>query len=68
MLVGCGTPISTKFVKVVNVASQPILSLGGLGEFDEFGAYPASMIKDGQRILATMLVGHVASLCHSMLQ
>ena len=42
-----------KFVtKVVNVASQPILSLGGLGEFDEFGTYPASMIKDGQRILA----------------
>ena len=38
--------------KVVNVASQPILSLGGLGEFDEFGTYPASMIKDGQRILA----------------
>ena len=26
--------------QIRNVAAQPILSLGGLGEFDEFGTYP----------------------------
>ncbi|MDB9758768.1 glycosylase [Gammaproteobacteria bacterium] len=38
--------------KIVRVASNPILPLGGRGEFDEFGTYPASMIREGQKILA----------------
>lgn len=29
--------------KIIAVAEQPILSLGGLGEFDEFGTYPVSV-------------------------
>ena len=28
------------------VAEKPILALGGLGEFDEFGTYPISVIRD----------------------
>ncbi len=38
--------------KVRHVADQPILSLGGLGEFDEFGTYPVSAIRDGQEVRA----------------
>lgn len=34
------------------VARQPILSLGGLGEFDEFGTYPVSVIFDGEEVRA----------------
>jgi sucrose-6-phosphate hydrolase SacC (GH32 family) len=28
------------------------LSLGGLGEFDEFGTYPVSIIREGEKVLA----------------
>jgi hypothetical protein len=38
--------------KVLNVAEQPILALGGLGEFDEFGTYPVSVIRDGDIVRA----------------
>ena len=38
--------------KVVNISKQPVLSLGGLGSFDEFGTYPVSVIRDGEDILA----------------
>jgi hypothetical protein len=38
--------------KVSDVAEQPILSLGGLGEFDEFGTYPVSVIRDGELVRA----------------
>jgi predicted GH43/DUF377 family glycosyl hydrolase len=31
--------------KVINIAKKPILSLGELGTFDEFGIYPTSIIK-----------------------
>ena len=34
------------------VAEQPILSLGGIGEFDEFGTYPVSVIRYGDEIRA----------------
>jgi hypothetical protein len=35
--------------RVVGVSEKPILCLGGLGEFDEFGTYPVSVIrKDGE--------------------
>lgn len=38
--------------KVHRLAEQPILGLGGLGEFDEFGTYPVSVIRDGDEVLA----------------
>lgn len=38
--------------KVRRVAEQPILSLGGIGEFDEFGTYPVSVIRYGDEIRA----------------
>ena len=34
------------------VAEKPILKLGGVGDFDEFGTYPVSVIPDGERHLA----------------
>ena len=42
----------TDLFKVLNVASDPILSLGGLGEFDEFGSYPVSIIRNGAEVRA----------------
>ncbi len=38
--------------KIVGVAEQPILSLGGKGTFDEFGTYPVSVIRDRDRVTA----------------
>ncbi|HEY6489984.1 MAG: hypothetical protein WCC26_17450 [Terracidiphilus sp.] len=38
--------------KIHRVAERPILSLGGLGEFDEFGTYPVSVIRDGDGVRA----------------
>jgi predicted GH43/DUF377 family glycosyl hydrolase len=38
--------------KVLRVSEQPILSLGGLGEFDEFGTYPVSVIRHGDEVRA----------------
>jgi hypothetical protein len=38
--------------KILRVSPSPVLELGGLGTFDEFGTYPISVIKDGARILA----------------
>lgn len=35
---------------VLYVSRQPILTLGGLGEFDEFGTYPVSVIRNGEQI------------------
>lgn len=35
-----------------NVAEYPILSLGGLGEFDEFGTYPVSVIRYSDEVRA----------------
>ena len=37
---------------VRRVSEQPILSLGGLGEFDEFGTYPVSVIRHGDEVRA----------------
>ncbi len=34
-------------LRVIDMAEQPILSLGGLGCFDEFGTYPVSVIPQG---------------------
>lgn len=38
--------------KVLRVAERPILGLGGLGEFDEFGTYPVSVIRNGDELRA----------------
>jgi predicted GH43/DUF377 family glycosyl hydrolase len=38
--------------RVVSVSARPILDLGGRGTFDEFGTYPVSVIRDGDRIRA----------------
>jgi hypothetical protein len=38
--------------KVCEVASEPILALGSVGEFDEFGTYPVSVIRDGELVRA----------------
>lgn len=38
--------------KIVRVAEQPILALGGVGAFDEFGIYPVSVIRDKSSVRA----------------
>ncbi len=38
--------------RLLAVSQQPILPLGGLGTFDEFGTYPVSVIRDGDRVRA----------------
>ena len=38
--------------EVLEVGARPILELGGLGEFDEFGTYPVSVIDDGDLVRA----------------
>src|SRR5688572_21962753 len=38
--------------RVVAVADRPILELGRLGRFDEFGTYPVSVIRHGSDVLA----------------
>ena len=38
--------------RVVGLADRPILELGGLGCFDQFGIYPTSVIEDGDEVLA----------------
>ncbi|WP_025917135.1 glycosylase [Herminiimonas sp. CN] len=37
-------------LKVLNVCSEPILTLGGYGTFDEFGTNPISVIRDQDEI------------------
>lgn len=36
--------------EIVNVSKKPILKLGELGTFDEFGTYPASVIRDEDKV------------------
>jgi len=38
--------------KIVRVADSPILELGQIGTFDEFGTYPVSVIRNGSEVLA----------------
>lgn len=40
----------TNLFAIQAVAARPILDLGGVGEFDEFGIYPASVIRVGNEI------------------
>ncbi|MCI8376714.1 MAG: glycosylase [Lachnospiraceae bacterium] len=37
--------------KIIRVADHPVLELGGLGEFDEFGTYPFSVIRAEEKVL-----------------
>jgi predicted GH43/DUF377 family glycosyl hydrolase len=39
-------------MRVIGLAEQPILALGERGCFDEFGTYPVSVIRDGERLRA----------------
>jgi hypothetical protein len=38
--------------RILRVAEHPILPLGGLGEFDEFGTYPVSVVRNGSEVWA----------------
>ncbi len=38
--------------RVLSISEQPILSLGELGDFDEFGTYPVSVARDGEDVVA----------------
>ncbi len=38
--------------KIVRVAERPILDLGELGTFDEFGTYPVSVARVGDEVRA----------------
>jgi len=38
--------------KILNTAQEPVLKLGGLGSFDEFGIYPFSPIKVEDKVFA----------------
>ncbi len=42
----------TDLFKIRGLAPEPILPLGGLGEFDEFGTYPVSVATDGPLLRA----------------
>lgn len=37
---------------IVNIAKDPVLKLGNLGCFDEFGTYPLSIIRNGKEVWA----------------
>ena len=39
-------------MEIVNLAQKPILELGELGTFDEFGTYPVSVIRNKDKIIA----------------
>lgn len=52
--------------KVVNLCRAPVMSLGDVGAFDEFGTYPVSVIKDGDEMVAVpTAAGRGASRCRS---
>lgn len=38
--------------KIIRVSDKPIIQLGELGTFDEFGTYPTSIIRSGNDVLA----------------
>ncbi len=37
---------------ILRVSEEPILPLGNLGTFDQFGTYPASVVRDGSDVVA----------------
>lgn len=42
----------TDLTRVLGVAHEPVLALGSLGTFDEFGTYPFSVARDGDSVRA----------------
>lgn len=40
------------FKNIIRISEKPILELGGSGTFDEFGVYPASVIRNNDKVLA----------------
>jgi hypothetical protein len=42
----------TNLFEIVGLSAQPVMSLGGLGAFDEFGTYPTSVIRHGGEVHA----------------
>lgn len=36
--------------RIIKISNSPVVDLGGLGEFDEFGTYPFSVIKNGDEV------------------
>ena len=38
--------------EILRVSKNPILTLGGVGTFDEFGTYPVSVIRRGNEVIA----------------
>lgn len=43
--------------KIRGIAERPVLSLGGLGEFDEFGTYPISILKENEQRIRAFYAG-----------
>jgi len=41
----------TNLFDIINISKNPILPLGNLGTFDEFGTYPASVMRSGNKVL-----------------
>jgi hypothetical protein len=41
----------TNFYNIIKISDEPILKLGDLGTFDEFGIYPATFIRSENKIL-----------------
>lgn len=42
----------SNLTEIISMGAEPIMSLGGLGSFDEFGTYPISVYKDEDRLVA----------------
>lgn len=40
------------FLNIIDIAQNPILALGKLGSFDEFGIYPVSVLREENRYIA----------------
>lgn len=36
--------------KIIDIGKKPVLELGGLGEFDEFGTYPFSVVRNNGKV------------------
>lgn len=41
----------SNLLEILNVSKEPVLQLGGIGTFDEFGTYPMSVIRDNNQIV-----------------
>jgi hypothetical protein len=37
--------------KIIKISDNPVMDLGGIGDFDEFAVYPTSVIKENDKIL-----------------